>query len=83
MKFEEPKKKEAIDILKNSLQYATDDKEKRSILQFIQIYENQIDYGNAVNQSSRGGSVLSNNKNIEMNFESHVKEDSEFKDNFE
>ena len=83
MKFEGNKKKEAIDILKNSLQYATDDKEKRSILQFIQIYENQIDYGNAVNQNSENRSMLSNNKNIEMNFESHVKEDSEFKDNFE
>ena len=81
MKFDESKKKEAIEILKNSLQYSTDDKEKRNILQFIQIYENQIDYGKSGIQSERDD--LSKNKNMELNFESHVNEESEFKDNFD
>ena len=71
MKFDESKKKEAIEILKNSLQYATDDKEKRNILQFIQIYENQIDYGKSGMQSERSG--ISNNKNLEIKSESKVK----------
>ena len=79
MKFDDSKKKEAIDILKNSLQYATDDKEKRNILQFIQIYENQIDYGNSGNQVSE----KFENNNSNMNLESGVNEDSEFKDNFD
>ena len=81
MKFDESKKKEAIEILKNSLQYAMDDKEKRNILQFIQIYENQIDYGKSGMQSERSG--ISNNKNLEMKSESKVNEESEFKDNFD
>ena len=79
MKFDDSKKKEAIDILKNSLQYATDDKEKRNILQFIQIYENQIDYGKTGNQVSE----KFENNNSNMNAESGVNEDSEFKDNFD
>ena len=79
MKFDDNKKKEAIDILKNSLQYATDDKEKRNILQFIQIYENQIDYGKSGNQVSE----KFENNNSNMNLESGVNEDSEFKDNFD
>ena len=81
MKYDESKKKEAIDILKNSLQYASDDKEKRNILQFIQIYENQIDYGRSGIQSER--SEQHNNKNANINFDSHVNEESEFKDHFD
>ena len=81
MKFGKSKKNVAIDILKNSLQYATDDKEKRNILQFIEIYESQIDYGKSGNQSEK--SFNSNNKNMDMNFDSHVNEESEFKDNFD
>ena len=83
MKFDESKKKEAIEILKNSLQYATDDKEKRNILQFIQIYENQIEYTkNSVNNQNS----IENSENqmrMDMNLESQVNEDSEFKDNFD
>ena len=82
MKFDESKKKEAIDILKNSLQYAIDDKEKRNILQFIQIYENQIDYGKSgiIHNSEK---FENNNNNSNINIESRVNEDSEFKDNFD
>ena len=83
MKFDEPKKKEAIEILKNSLQYAQDEKEKNSILQFIQIYENQIEYTkNSVNNQNS----IENSENqmrMDMNLESQVNEDSEFKDNFD
>ena len=86
MKFDEPKKKEAIEILKNSLQYATDEKEKNSILQFIQIYENQIDYNkNSINNqgNSIDNSEIGNNMHMDMNLESQVNEESEFKDNFD
>ena len=84
MKFDEPKKKEAIEILKNSLQYATDEKEKNSILQFIQIYENQIDYANnSINHNSIDNSELGNNMHMDMNLVSQVNEESEFKDNFD
>jgi tetratricopeptide (TPR) repeat protein len=85
MKFDEPKKKEAIEILKNSLQYAQDEKEKNSILQFIQIYENQIDITktNANNQNSIDNSEIGNQMHVDMNLESQVNEDSEFKDNFD
>ena len=86
MKFDEPKKKEAIEILKNSLQYANDEKEKNSILQFIQIYENQIDYTkNSINnQNSINNTInLGNNMHMDMNLESQGNEESEFKDNFD
>ena len=86
MKFDEPKRKEAIEILKNSLQYATDEKEKNSILQFIQIYENQIDYNkNSINNqgNSIDNSEIGNNMHMDMNLESQVNEESEFKDNFD
>ena len=85
MKFDEPKKKEAIEILKNSLQYAQDEKEKNSILQFIQIYENQIDLTktNVNNQNSVDNSEIGNQMHVDMNLESQVNEDSEFKDNFD
>ena len=84
MKFDEPKKKEAIEILKNSLQYAIDEKEKNSILQFIQIYENQIDYSkNSVNnQNSIENSNFGNNMHLDMHLESQ-NEESEIKDNFD
>ena len=85
MKFDEPKKKEAIEILKNSLQYVQDEKEKNTILQFIQIYENQIDNtkSNANNQNSVDNSEIGNQMHVDMNLESHANEDSEFKDNFD
>ena len=83
MKFENDKKKEAIDILKNSLQYAFDDKEKRNILQFIQIYENQIDYTSDKNNNISQHSIKSINSNNNSNIDSKINEDSEFKDNFD
>ena len=43
--------------------------------------ENQIDYGKSGEQSER--SFNSNNRNMEMNIDSHVNEESEFKDNFD
>ena len=67
--------------MKNSLQYATDDKEKRNSLQFIDRNENQIVYGKSGEQSER--SFNSNNRNMDMNIDSHVNEESEFKDNFD
>ena len=86
MKFDEPKKKEAIEILKNSLQYAQDEKEKNSILQFIQIYENQIDYAkNSINNQNSIDNTenIGNNMNMDINLESQGNEESEFKDNFD
>ena len=86
MKFDEPKKKEAIEILKNSLQYAQDEKEKNSILQFIQIYENQIDYvKNTVNNQNSVDNTenIGNQMHMDINLESQANEESEFKDNFD
>jgi len=80
MKYDESKRKEAIDILKNTLQYANEDEEKKNILQFIQIYENQIDYAKIGEQNSLGSQNINN---IDMNVESRVNQDSEFKDNFD
>ena len=80
MKYDESKRKEAIDILKNTLQYANEDEEKKNILQFIQIYENQIDYAKIGEQNSI---ATQNINNMDMNVESHVNQDSEFKDNFD
>ena len=86
MKFEEPKKKEAIDILKNAIQYAMDEKEKNGIMELIQIYENQMD-----NNSQYNGGGFSNNdsdnvgKSGQMGLSLHSNangEDSEIKDNF-
>ena len=87
MKFEEPRKKEAIDILKNAIQYAVDEKEKNGILELIQIYENQMDYSR--NSQYNNGNGLSNDtenvKSKHMDFSLHSNangEDSEIKDNF-
>ena len=80
MKYDESKRKEAIDILKNTLQYANEDEEKKNILQFIQIYENQIDYGKIGEQNSLGSQNINN---MDMNIKSHVNQDSEVKDNFD
>ena len=86
MKFEEPKKKEAIDILKNAIQYAMDEKEKNGIMELIQIYENQMD-----NNSQFNGGGFSNNDSENMgkpgqmglSLHSNVNgEDSEIKYNF-
>ena len=72
--------------MKNSLQYAQDEKEKNSILQFIQIYENQIDYvkNTANNQNSIDNSEnIGNQMHMDINLESQANEESEFKDNFD
>ena len=82
MKFDEPKKKEAIEILKNCLQYAQDEKEKNSILQFIQIYENQIDYNKNSQNNSKSGYIESSENVGNMSMHSGMNEDSEIKDNF-
>ena len=88
MKFEEPKKKEAIDILKNAIQYASDDKEKNGISELIQMYENQMDYSKYSHYNNGG---LSNNESENLGKPGHMNlslhsningDDSEIKDNF-
>ena len=46
MKFDDNKKKEAVEILKKSLEFTKDEKEKNSIQEFINVYENDIGIGN-------------------------------------
>ena len=46
MKFDDNKKKEAVEILKKSLEFTKDEKEKNSIQEFINVYENDIGVGN-------------------------------------
>ena len=46
MKFDDNKKKEAVEILKKSLEFTKDEKEKNSIQEFINVYENDIGDGN-------------------------------------
>ena len=46
MKFDIDKKREAINILKSSIEYATDEKEKNSIRDFISKYQDQMECGN-------------------------------------
>ena len=81
-KFED-KKNEAIDILKNAIQYAIDEKEKNGILELIQLYENQVDNNNldfdgvAQNDSEN----LQKMGNVNLSFHSKGN-DSEIKDNF-
>ena len=75
----ENKKEEAIAILKNALNYATDEKEKNSILQLIEMNEKQMEY--------RNNNILDVNDN-EMNItgESNIQKDNEannVKDSFE
>ena len=88
MKFEEPKKKEAIDILKNAIQYASDEKEKNGISELIQMYENQMDYSK-YSQYNNGGISNDTDNNIgksghmDLTLHSNVNgDDSEIKDNF-
>ena len=82
-KFDD-KKMEAIDILKNAIQFAMDEKEKNGILDLIQLYENKIEnnnnseYDNNIDQNDS-----ENPNNIGMDLSLHSKqEDSEVKDNF-
>ena len=62
MKFDENKKKEAIEILKNSLEFTTDEKEKESIEEFINVYENQL--GNNSNEDNNEQSHEMLNMNL-------------------
>ena len=80
MKFDEPKKKEAIDILKNALQYATDEKEKNSIAEFIQNYENQID-NSQIGKTNVNETENSLGKDLSIHSQNN-NDDSEIKDNF-
>ena len=87
-KFEDQKKKEAIDILKNALQYANDEKEKNSIMELIQRYENQIDYSRNSGYNNEGGFYgesenIGKSGNMDLSLHSDIKEnESEIKDNF-
>ena len=86
MKFEEPKKKEAIDILKNAIQFASDEKEKNGIIEVIQLYENQMDYSHN-SQYNNGEMSKSDNANktgrMDLSLHSNINaDDSEIKDNF-
>ena len=70
MKFDDEKKKEAIEILKSSLEFTSDEKEKESIEQFIKVYENQIE-NNILNVDDNSQEMLNmnlmGNSNIESN----------------
>jgi len=80
MKFDD-KKKEAIDILKNAIQFAMDEKEKNGILELIQLYVNQYENNNN-SEFDINGQIDSGNSQ-KMNLSGHSKlEDSEVKDNF-
>ena len=88
-KFEDQKKKEAIDILKNALQYANDEKEKNSIMELIQRYENQIDYSRNSGYNNNEGGFFGDSENIgksgnmDLSLHTEIKEnESEIKDNF-
>ena len=82
-KFED-KKKEAIDILKNAIQFAMDEKEKNGILDLIQLYENKMENNNNSEYDNNIDQNDSENPNdIGMDLSIHSKqEDSEVKDNF-
>ena len=81
MKFED-KKQEAIEILKNAIQYAIDEKEKNGILELIQLYENQEDNNNSEfdNIAQNDSDNIPKNDKVELSL--HSREDSEIKDNF-
>ena len=81
MKFED-KKQEAIEILKNAIQYAIDEKEKNGILELIQLYENQEDNNNSEfdNIAQNDSDNIQKNDKVELSL--HSREDSEIKDNF-
>ena len=78
MKYDNTKKREAIAILKNGINYASDEKEKNSILEFISMYESQMEYG--------ANNILDINNN-EMNItgESNIQKDNgpNMKDSFD
>ena len=81
MKFED-KKREAIEILKNAIQYAIYEKEKNGILELIQLYENQEDNNNSEfdNIAQNDSDNIQKNDKVELSL--HSREDSEIKDNF-
>ena len=82
MKFED-KKKEAIDILKNAIPYAMDEKEKNGIIELISIYENQAENNNSDFDNILHQNDSENARMEKMDFSVHSKgEDSEVKDNF-
>ena len=81
MKFDD-KKKEAIDILKNAIQYAMDEKEKNGILELIQLYENQAENNNSDFENIAQNDSENIQKIEKMDLSLHSKEDSEIKDNF-
>ena len=64
------KKKEAIEILKSSLEFTTDEKEKESIEQFINVYENQIE-NNIINVDDNSHEILNMNLMEHSNIESN------------
>ena len=77
LKFED-KKKEAIDILKNAIQFAMDEKEKNGILELIQSFENQMNNNNNFEYDNQ-----MNDSEQKMDLSLHPKqENSEVKDNF-
>ena len=79
MKFDD-KKKEAIDILKNAVPYALDEKEKNGIFELIQVYENQMD--EIDNLGGQNDSVnIKRSEHMDLSLHSK-EEDSEVKDNF-
>ena len=79
MKFDD-KKKEAIDILKNAVPYASDEKEKNGIFELIQVYENQMD--EIDNLGGQNDSVnIKRSEHMDLSLHSK-EEDSEVKDNF-
>ena len=87
-KFEETRKRDAIDILKNALQYANDEKEKNGIMELIQMYENQMDYSRN-SQANHGGGLSNDSENLGksvnmgLSLQSEIKaNESEIKDNF-
>ena len=70
MKFED-KKQEAIQILKNSLEFTTDEKEKDSIEEFINVYENQLGNNNNDDNDNNDQSQEMLNMNLMENSNSH------------
>ena len=79
MKFDD-KKKEAIDILKNAVPYALDEKEKNGIFELIQVYENQMDEIDNIGGQNDSVNIK---RSEHMDLSLHSKEeDSEVKDNF-
>ena len=76
------KKKEAIDILKNSIQYALDEKEKNGILELIQTCENKINNNNSELDNIEQNDTENFQKMDKMDLSLHSREDSEIQDNF-